>query len=138
MRRCENHLLKEFQSTRPARGATNMAMANGFAQAISIHAPREGRDLKRCVLSELCGLFQSTRPARGATRAREPEEQDGRDFNPRAPRGARPIAQGGVQWVSGISIHAPREGRDTVAENLLPVVENFNPRAPRGARRFCR
>ena len=34
-----------FQSTRPARGATEIIRCTDFNQRISIHAPREGRDL---------------------------------------------------------------------------------------------
>ena len=56
-----------FQSTRPVRGATTGADFFGTLREISIHAPREGRDLN--VLDALRGLliFQSTRPVRGAT-----------------------------------------------------------------------
>ena len=36
---------KEFQSTRPARGATTHVRQNSIKAAISIHAPREGRDM---------------------------------------------------------------------------------------------
>ena len=40
-------------------------------------------------MGDLLNLFQSTRPARGATRNRRIKREIGRDFNPRAPRGAR-------------------------------------------------
>jgi len=147
-----------FQSTRPARGAT-WAIAQGECRdlrfnpraprgarhpgggrgrcraAVSIHAPRAGRDptspwtacsasacfnpraprgARRCSCS-VSGwgvTFQSTRPARGATR-----------HDRRGPGRA------------GVSIHAPRAGRD--GRGLVRVVGRgrFNPRAPRGARR---
>ena len=35
----------EFQSTRPARGATLTVNLWYYTESISIHAPREGRDL---------------------------------------------------------------------------------------------
>ena len=57
-----------FQSTRPARGATNNRWVS---------------DLRRG--------FQSTRPARGATELSDFLCQRQRNFNPRAPRGARLI-----------------------------------------------
>ena len=80
--------------------------------AISIHAPREGRDVKGVTIHNTNDLFQSTRPARGATflglseddmqeifqstrPARGATERQVcgdasvRNFNPRAPRGAR-------------------------------------------------
>ena len=78
-----------FQSTRPARGATfNVGDIVPFF-LISIHAPREGRDLT----AQSCG-FPATQISIHAPR-------EGRDcivkanyvsthhFNPRAPRGAR-------------------------------------------------
>ena len=80
------------------------------------------------------------------------------DFNPRAPRGARPVnvdkkvrrvlfqstrpARGATLQCSvdlaalGISIHAPREGRDPNPLRPQPKRKNFNPRAPRGARLY--
>ena len=56
-----------FQSTRPARGATvnDPIMCQNYA--ISIHAPREGRDFRTSRTWRFRALFQSTRPARGAT-----------------------------------------------------------------------
>ena len=79
-----------FQSTRPVRGATFDAEAMEELGVISIHAPRAGRDAHRT----------APRPRR-------------RDFNPRAPCGARlaPAAAGVIDQ-RGISIHAPRAGRD--------------------------
>ena len=56
-----------FQSTRPARGATYCVRVLVGDGVISIHAPREGRD---AVVSPLGKHLP--------------------DFNPRAPRGARP------------------------------------------------
>ena len=59
-----------FQSTRPARGATfNVGDIVPFF-LISIHAPREGRDLAGEPVTYARAVFQSTRPARGATLAR--------------------------------------------------------------------
>ena len=139
----------EFQSTRPMRGATPMAIHR------SLPMP-----------------FQSTRPARGATC---PHGQYGRGtfyfnpraairirsrrrwyFNPRAPRGARPTlrrcwegrtvfqatrpARGatfrhkGCPAIFRISIHAPREGRDHVRQSSLKAAEEFQSTRPaRGA-----
>src|SRR5258707_357822 len=55
-----------FQSTRPARGATQEDLSLARRQFVSIHAPRAGRD------TAMCSRFRSTN-----------------GFNPRAPRGAR-------------------------------------------------
>ena len=58
----------KFQSTRPARGATFCHICGKKQMQISIHAPREGRD---DWLYQVLGVHCY--------------------FNPRAPRGARPI-----------------------------------------------
>ena len=154
----------EFQSTRPARGATSPAFLAMQKPRISIHAPREGRDkvmprptteseisihapregrdrgrataapdlryfnpraprgARRLLRLDLPARkkFQSTRPARGATdltsviRCRERWWH----FNPRAPRGARPTRATGENGRDSISIHAPREGRDSKSEQI--------------------
>ena len=100
-----------FQSTRPARGATDTEAALVRANSISIHAPREGRD----------GCQYVMRPYQG-------------HFNPRAPRGARLVGVFAIIIDIYISIHAPREGRDRQQDRKPHRRCNFNPRAPRGAR----
>ena len=79
----------EFQSTRPVWGATIKAWRKGIHDAISIHAPRMGRD-------------------------EEPDQQYAAllNFNPRAPYGARPRTPTFFDFTAAISIHAPRMGRD--------------------------
>ena len=77
-----------FQSTRPVRGATSKKPITELRCQISIHAPRAGRD---CSDVARCSCQ--------------------RDFNPRAPCGARPQGEQGIQGP-----------------------EDFNPRAPCGAR----
>ena len=79
----------EFQSTLPARGATQFGDGGDFALLISIHAPRTGSDGQACDERPRKHKFQSTLPARGAT------------------------AHGcGESAGSDISIHAPRTGSD--------------------------
>ena len=56
-----------FQSTLPARGATNMLSTFFMLSNISIHAPRTGSDDFLAKVVEVYGKFQSTLPARGAT-----------------------------------------------------------------------
>ena len=80
----------KFQSTHPARGATPRRMVQNRHGAISIHAPREGCDV------------QIGRRA----------QDDAKHFNPRTPRGVRPLIM------------------DAFIANA-----NFNPRTPRGVRR---
>ena len=107
----EGIVLHVFQSTPPARGATQHIITHRGFRHISIHAPREGGD---------------SRPKTRISPALY--------FNPRPPRGGRPVcglnlccpagfqstppARGATyhrqRHKSGpwISIHAPREGGD--------------------------
>ena len=106
-----------FQSTRPMRGATQIGDAalaeikisihaphagrdDGETEfkrslSISIHAPHAGRDPSAACVSSCKEGFQSTRPMRGATRGRTVSLMANRNFNPRAPCGAR-RAEGGA------------------------------------------
>ncbi len=146
-----------FQSTPPARGATN---AGGTVIDFVI--------------------FQSTPPARGATGWNWIINGRSYHFNPRPPRGGRqgvlksvlpkplisiPAPREGGDVCAGrllnsryISIHAPREGgdvrRDPAGRGLLISIHapreggditqtirhststNFNPRPPRGGRQY--
>ena len=101
----------EFQSTRPARGATRCDPR--------FWAPT---------------WFQSTRPARGATSPLLTTNLTTPCFNPRAPRGARHDGLGTGQNDLSVSIHAPRAGRDLFSRPAISGATCFNPRAPRGAR----
>ena len=149
-----------FQSTLPARGATQVVQHGVVLLGISIHAPREGSDYRTLRSAELLALFQSTLPARGATqshlrcthsiqfqstlpaRGATWEYTGGTiyedDFNPRSPRGERHDLRhmGGVVGV--ISIHAPREGSDLPGIRFWRLLWNFNPRSPRGERQLSR
>ena len=100
-----------FQSTHPARGATERGRALSVAVGISIHAPREGCDPRMVRSASQLSLFQSTHPARGATFI-------------------LPVFAG---W-HNISIHAPREGCDGTPPGSSSGRSDFNPRTPRGVR----
>ena len=124
---------KEFQSTRPLRGATGVV------------ALARGANLR----------FQSTRPLRGATMLCR-RHGTRWDFNPRAPCGARRVLyETGKQQAEfqstrplrgattrpavvtitpDISIHAPLAGRDVRSPVCPTGGKYFNPRAPCGAR----
>ena len=81
-----------FQSTLPARGATQLDELEKKAQTI----------------------FQSTLPARGATQRLPPRMSTSKYFNPRSPRGERRAPFQQEIFLHFISIHAPREGSDFV------------------------
>ena len=101
-----------FQSTRPVWGATASHLTRRSSRRISIHAPRVGRDY----------------PPEGAASAEK-------NFNPRAPCGARRRDRPDDDRRRMISIHAPRVGRDRLAWYKADfTLKDFNPRAPCGAR----
>ena len=87
--------LEIFQSTHPARGATQDGAQRFPVIIISIHAPREGCD------------WLDFRPS----------GPDG-NFNPRTPRGVRLPCMTSTVKSAGISIHAPREGCDRCRREL--------------------
>ena len=124
----------EFQSTRPARGATTTSPQDQGNQGVSIHAPRTGRDKIERAHSDSHNQFQSTRPARGATSQDNQRAHIGIQFQSTRPaRGATKGARLTYQQIM-VSIHAPRTGRDqnTFMGDLQRI--GFNPRAPHGAR----
>ena len=106
------HSYTEFQSTPPARGATEVGHRLSRKKAISIHAPREGGDTRTREISKRSYIFQSTPPARGATvvciayrtSSIFQSTPPARGATPGVPRPSEALA---------ISIHAPREGGDS-------------------------
>ena len=98
-------------------------------------------------------LFQSTCPARGTTISAGIRARPKVNFNPRAPRGARPLVNllnlspenifqstcpargttyyGGCENVDVIiSIHVPREGHDGLARGIAELVRLFQSTCP--------
>ena len=125
-----------FQSTRPARGATIARPPAAGVLVISIHAPREGRDLCLPESKSKRKGFQSTRPAWGATDAASCRKRECLYFNPRAPRGARRIRALRQRDGLAISIHAPREGRDEACKARYDALV-ISIHAPREGRDFA-
>ena len=150
---------KSFQSTCPARGTT---LCDGRAQCsqeeFQSTCPARGTT-KKYYQALGAAIFQSTCPARGTTPAAAASSRVRRNFNPRAPRGARQGGRGSQGRGRAISIHVPREGHDygntehriSAARISIHVPReghdistlqraarccNFNPRAPRGARLY--
>ena len=135
IRNCPWCIVPKFQSTPPARGATAKTWQTAPPhQTISIHAPREGGDCWRR-RGTFCGRsFQSTPPARGATVLVLCVGAGRGDFNPRPPRGGRHCVTSLLVLTFDISIHAPREGGDTVHRILFTRQSRFQSTPPaRGA-----
>ena len=123
-----------FQSTPPARGATQCQRYLQLYATISIHAPPRGGRPEPEVLCSSARIFQSTPPARGATRSGSGFDHVNDNFNPRPPRGGRPPDVIRAYPALYISIHAPREGGDDRSSRHNRPPADFNPRPPRGGR----
>ena len=98
---------REFQSTLPVWGATNVQVSVLGPGLISIHAPRVGSDGILTGVDDGKGGFQSTLPVWGATLVLELQERRGE-----------------------ISIHAPRVGSDAIILVFLYSVSSFQSTLP--------
>ena len=146
-----------FQSTRPVWGATPIEMYIKGGTDISIHAPRMGRDVITLLSSFFVLSFQSTRPVWGATACPCPCAFLTTRFQSTRPVWGATVELAAATAAYFISIHAPRMGRDIIADQetieLLEIsihaprmgrdcrgagaarrTSHFNPRAPYGAR----
>ena len=103
--------VKKFQSTLPARGATLGDILRRGCAGISIHAPREGSD---SIISNRAGFR--------------------RDFNPRSPRGERPIVKHRTAKTAIFQSTLPARGATAEAVRHAAASSDFNPRSPRGER----
>ena len=125
---------REFQSTRPLRGATPGFGLQLLKPYISIHAPLTGRDHPWGDMCCFPFLFQSTRPLRGATAGLPLVHPPGQNFNPRAPYGARRWPRPTWHFASNFNPRAPYGARRFHSGITVGSGINFNPRAPYGAR----
>ena len=104
-----------FQSTLPVRGATENAPIGHGERPISIHAPRAGSDGAVGMTNDVLAEFQSTLPVRGATRI------GGTQKSPKAFQSTLPVRGATNNPVATcknglISIHAPRAGSDNIID----------------------
>ena len=86
---CRQIVDKEFQSTRPMRGATRSSRVRACKRGVSIHAPHAGRDRSSPSCQGCSGSFNPRAPC-GARRVSDRRASTTACFNPRAPCGARP------------------------------------------------
>ena len=79
---------KKFQPTRPLRGATYELITGSWESGISTHAPLAGRDYRLLRLPH-CQVISTHAPLAGRDRYDRSPNMAKRNFNPRAPCGAR-------------------------------------------------
>ena len=140
----------------PREGCDFTGLPQKTGWEISIHAPREGCDFLPVQSGHYHSHFNPRTPRgvrlfgksiKGNTSNFNPRTPRGvrrglsqsasgsaSDFNPRTPRGVRRGGQAGWRPERRISIHAPREGCDTVRCRCRSHHRDFNPRTPRGVR----
>ena len=99
-----------FQSTRPVRGATDGKSIRAYANNVSIHAPRAGRDYR---------LYRRA--------------YNDHSFNPRAPCGARPQSQAASVAATGFNPRAPCGARPWMLESVVRPSAFQSTRPVRGA-----
>ena len=122
----------------PPCGARPVTGSNKtFKKRISIHAPHAGRDRDRHADGKARPNISIHAPHAGRDREYHDTEKKSRDFNPRAPCGARLYFGIKCAYFGSISIHAPHAGRDATLTSTRTWQSDFNPRAPCGARRIC-
>ena len=104
-------MIRRFQSTLPARGATAfLRTASTESRYFNPRSPH-GERPPCSFCARRSSEFQSTLPARGATAL---------------------CCVGGD--ATDISIHAPRTGSDRMLDNQIARTFDFNPRSPHGER----
>ena len=129
------NFLMKFQPTRPLRGATSDTGAIGSKAAISTHAPLAGRDHPSTAFLMSMRNFNPRAPC-GARRTFGDVLCRLSGFQPTRPLRGATIAMEHRPEGGQISTHAPLAGRDDHPFIRIKIYHHFNPRAPCGARRL--
>ena len=138
-RRADLRKQRQFQSTRPLRGATHPPRRRARRSRISIHAPLAGRDFSFLDGVPLPPAISIHAPLAGRDHTHTIERAGTWNISNHAPLAGRDhshtIERAGT-W--NISIHAPLAGRDIPVLVCKILGCYFNPRAPCGARPLYR
>ena len=117
----------------PLAGRDNVSADVIFIRQISTHAPLAGRD--RETMSSVSRLLISTHaPLAGRDRRLFSAVVRLKDFNPRAPCGARPFRINIRSTTAPFQPTRPLRGATYGDSTTVYIGRNFNPRAPCGAR----
>ena len=124
-----------FQSTLPARGATNSVFNANADCHISIHAPRTGSD--HCIDTSTFSPrpYFNPRSPHGERRGDGAGGQARRNFNPRSPHGERRGSSLRKRRVPAyFNPRSPHGERPAPPQSSHPCFRYFNPRSPHGER----
>ena len=102
----------------------------GALVVISIHSPLAGRDIPVIRLAFRGFEISIHSPLAGRDHDSPPKAFPSRDFNPLAPCGARPLAEGVHQSANSISIHSPLAGRDRELQWFCAQYRRFQSTRP--------
>ena len=150
-------LPSQFQSTLPARGATDGQSGHLAGLPISIHAPRTGSDGGSLGITIAGGSISIHAPRKGSDSDLDHWEVSCRYFNPRSPQGERRCICDGGKLPGDFNPRSPQGERrpgglpdalPDVFQSTLPargatrpggesedIHPDFNPRSPQGERR---
>ena len=124
----------EFQSTLPSRGATELRWRKIIIRNISIHAPLAGSDMIFSVKVKRVRNFNPRSPRGerpvGGNRKTHPTYY----FNPRSPRGERPKIFSVRAVIFAFQSTLPSRGATIIRFSNKTTHRHFNPRSPRGER----
>ena len=124
-----------FQSTLPARGATQRKRASGAGFDISIHAPRTGSDKDVQLVFRRRAYISIHAPRTGSDLSGISNVRGFSSISIHAPRTGSDVTIQRTRLRNyAISIHAPRTGSDYIADRILSNMRHFNPRSPHGER----
>ena len=127
-----------FQSTPPARGATDSDLTISTICTISIHAPARGGRRSHCRRRHSwSGPISIHAPREGGDNDHA-YWSEAAEISIHAPREGGDVKTYSDPDGIYISIHAPREGGDPIAALAVKEAEDFNPRPPRGGRHHGR
>ena len=101
---------KTFQSTLPARGATEVFFMLGDRLKISIHAPRTGSDHENGLPRDYQFRISIHAPRTGSDDESASAFCNLWHFNPRSPHGERPFAQKSLQKTEKFQSTLPARG----------------------------
>ena len=153
---CVKNLPKTFQSTLPARGATQRRKGGKRSNRISIHAPRTGsdpdeRDYKQLYIISIhaprtgsdlwyidCGNREAhfnPRSPHGERRVLAPDTTFHMNhFNPRSPHGERRPPSARASSPKRFQSTLPARGATATRGLASTSASHFNPRSPHGER----
>ena len=121
----QHQTTKTFQFTHPGRGATR-TLSGRLKEEPSFNSRTPGGvRLRSLRTSAMVWMFQFTHPGRGATRLQLPLQANQRQFQFTHPGRGATWTRGFIILTTIVSIHAPREGCDTLRGYCPPVSRMF-------------